>query len=193
MPIYDNNGTTSYEIGTIYDNNGTTNTQIGYVYDNNGTTNSLIYQAWNGELLDGSDGFSDVTGGWDATLYTGNTWMVDAEVTDDGIAIFSGSGTWHEIGTVNKVDVSSYSTITFTVSCPNGCYTLNIHFGLYNNQSTVYNQGVTAVSESNYTNTSTTTRTYTLDVSSLTTSYYLALYCYAGSGYPATVTKIVMS
>lgn len=45
MALYDNNGTTNAEIGTLYDNNGTTNYQIGSVYDHNGTTNSLIYTA----------------------------------------------------------------------------------------------------------------------------------------------------
>ena len=45
MPIYDNDGTTSYEIGKIYDNDGTTNYQIGKVYDNDGTTSYLIYTA----------------------------------------------------------------------------------------------------------------------------------------------------
>lgn len=43
MPIYDNNGTTNYEIGKLYDNDGTTNYQIGKVHDNDGTTNRLIY------------------------------------------------------------------------------------------------------------------------------------------------------
>lgn len=45
MPIWDNNGTTSYEIGKLYDNNGTSSAQTGAVYDNNGTTSSLIYKA----------------------------------------------------------------------------------------------------------------------------------------------------
>lgn len=45
MAIYDNNGTTNYEIGKLYDNDGTTNHQIGKVFDWDGTTNSLIYSA----------------------------------------------------------------------------------------------------------------------------------------------------
>lgn len=45
MPIWDNNGTTSYEIGKLYDHNGTSATQTGNIYDNNGTTSSLIYSA----------------------------------------------------------------------------------------------------------------------------------------------------
>lgn len=45
MPIYDNNGTTTYQIGKVYDFNGTTTYQIGKVYDNNGTTTYQIYTA----------------------------------------------------------------------------------------------------------------------------------------------------
>ena len=44
MPIYDNDGTSSREIGKLYDNNGSTNSQIKEVYDHNGTTSSLIYK-----------------------------------------------------------------------------------------------------------------------------------------------------
>lgn len=43
MPIYDNDGTTSYQIGKVYDNDGSASHQIGKVYDNNGTASSLIY------------------------------------------------------------------------------------------------------------------------------------------------------
>lgn len=45
MPIYDNDGTSNYQIGTVYDNDGTANYRIGKVYDNDGTANSLIYSA----------------------------------------------------------------------------------------------------------------------------------------------------
>lgn len=45
MAIYDNDGTTNYEIRYLYDNDGTTSYQIGQVYDNDGTTSSLIYNA----------------------------------------------------------------------------------------------------------------------------------------------------
>lgn len=45
MAIYDNNGSSSVEIGKIYDNNGSSSTQIGKIYDYNGSSNSLIYTA----------------------------------------------------------------------------------------------------------------------------------------------------
>ena len=44
MAIWDNNGTTTYEIGKMWDNNGTTTYQIDKVYDNNGTTNTLVFE-----------------------------------------------------------------------------------------------------------------------------------------------------
>ena len=45
MAIYDNNGTTSYEIGKIYDYDGTSHFQIGKVYDYDGTAHNLVYTA----------------------------------------------------------------------------------------------------------------------------------------------------
>ena len=45
MPLFDNDGTTSYEIGKLYDNDGTTSYQIGKIFDNDDTTSSLIYTA----------------------------------------------------------------------------------------------------------------------------------------------------
>lgn len=43
MPIYDNDGTTNYEIASIYDYDGTTNCYMSTIHDNDGTTSSLIY------------------------------------------------------------------------------------------------------------------------------------------------------
>lgn len=64
MPIYDNNGTTSTEIGKIYDNNNATSTQIGEVYDNNNTTSTLIYTATPPYLYLNGDQYTGDTGGW---------------------------------------------------------------------------------------------------------------------------------
>lgn len=193
MPMFDWDGTVGHENSKAFDWDGTTSHQLGKGYDWDGTTNHLIYSDWNGELLDGADKFEDLTGGYDPTKYTGNTYMVDAKNTNSGIEIYSGSGTWHETGTVNKINISDFSKITFIISCPNGCYTLNTYFGLYNNQSSVYNTAVRSVNESNYTNLSVKTRTYEINITDLTGSYYLALYCVSGSGYPVTITKITMS
>ena len=76
MPIYDNDGTTNYQIGKLYDNDGTTNYQIGKVYDNDGTTNYLIY---NVEMALGS-------------LASGEKW--DCRGYDTLSFDFSITGTW---------------------------------------------------------------------------------------------------
>ena len=45
MPIYDYDGTTTYEIGKVHDYDGTTTHQIGMVHDYDGTVAKLIYTA----------------------------------------------------------------------------------------------------------------------------------------------------
>lgn len=122
MPIYDNNGTNSVEIGKLYDNNGTTSYQIGKVYDNNGTTNSLIYSAdsgsqtlsvtctqgnnaWGSTISDSytnSDGYSNVYftavscgtsyGECETVIKVGNTTVVNQNRAYTGSG-FTGSDT----------------------------------------------------------------------------------------------------
>ena len=193
MAVYDYNGTTYKELSKIYDYNGANYFQQSKVYDYNGTTYNLLYTSWDGELLVGGDEIVDVTGGYDPTKYTGSTWMLNASNNGSAISTHSGSGTWHKTGTVNKINVSEYSKITFTISCPNGCYTLNTHFGLYNNQTSDYHNDVVHTGDLNYTNGGVYERTYTLDISSLTGTYFLALYAYSGVNYPVLITNIKMS
>ena len=45
MPIYDSDGTASYQIGEVYDSDGTASYQIGEVYDSDGAARHLIYSA----------------------------------------------------------------------------------------------------------------------------------------------------
>ena len=159
------------------------------IYDHDGT-----FDSWDGELLMGSNKFTNKTGGYSTSGWTENTYMISAQNTTQGIAIHSGTGTWHRTGTQNKIDVSKYTTITITCSIPKGCYTLNVYFGLYPNKTSVYNQNAAAyATESNYTNLYTYERTYTINVSNLSSSYYLGLYCYSGEGYPVTITSIDMT
>ena len=63
MPIYDNNGTTNYEISKVYDNDGTSNYQIGKIFDHDGTNNYLTYTA-SVTLKNLLSGEMDVLGYW---------------------------------------------------------------------------------------------------------------------------------
>ena len=109
MPIYDYDGTTSYELGKMYDYDGTTNHQIGKVYDNNGTTDRLIYSA---EYVFFPNADTSNINNWDHTGSFG--------VTEDGITCYfssNGSG-----GSIPKypVDFSKYKKLYITIASVNG-------------------------------------------------------------------------
>ena len=114
-PIYDNDGTTSYEIGKVYDNDGTTSYQIGKVYDNDGTTNSLIY---NSELKVITDGA--LQNGYQFTNYESN-WL--SWVGTSGSAYYvvqrapdqASSGTYRTT-VYMKLPTSQFNTLTFKYS-----------------------------------------------------------------------------
>ena len=106
MAIYNNDGTTDYEIGKLYDNDGTTDYQIGKGYDNDGTINSEIYSA---EAIFFSNG----------TLHQA---FAIQEKNDYGTISISGSNL--VLGAYNgcaswvgwRVNVNGYKTLKLTVS-----------------------------------------------------------------------------
>lgn len=109
MPIYDNNGTTNYEIASLTDYNGTTYSQIGTVYDYNGTTSSVIFSA-EYTVLEG------------ATSNAGSPSIVIYDSGDGRSTNLSSAG-WRVQGNgrvcaalANKVTLSGYSYINFTVT-----------------------------------------------------------------------------
>ena len=159
MAIYDNNGTTNYEIGKLYDNNGTTNYQIGKVYDHNGTTNSLIYTAEK-LLVDGSTnslGTPSIAGGR-AEFYFSNGLMFN---------VWGEYDVWFEQTYTfpNKINATGYSTLCFDWNIvTNGYGQTQTIFKLngnpiqytgwqYVNNSTVRNSGTTRVAISGTSNT----------------------------------------
>ncbi len=61
MPIYDSDGTSTYQINKLFDSDGTSAYQIGKVYDNNGTTSNLIYAS---DITLFSNGATTDSGTW---------------------------------------------------------------------------------------------------------------------------------
>ena len=103
MPIYDNNGSASNQIGLLYDNNGTTSSQIGKVYDNNGTTDSLIYEIVDPLIL------------FDGTSVS--NWTIEHGVHTNGQVYAGDSGGvaanyWWQCHTT--WDAGKYDTLTIT-------------------------------------------------------------------------------
>lgn len=192
MPSKDWNGTTTYEHGKIVDWNGTTSNILGKGWDWNGTTSTLFYKAWDGELLDGADEFEDITGGWNGNEYTNETWM--QVITQDGSGLYSTGSPWGRTGTVKKVDITNYNKIVAEIEYPNGIYTLSTRFGIMSDKSkAILSNLVKSVSEDNYTATTVKSRTYTLDISSHTGSYYIAFVSTTNKNYPFRIKKITMS
>ena len=103
MPIYDNDGTTNYQIGKVYDNDGTAQHQIGKVYDWDGTASSLIYSA--DETFEISKKSADGTVNqmkWFNTPVTGFTSVTLTIVVDGTQDIFYGGiGTQQASGAVS--------------------------------------------------------------------------------------------
>ena len=52
MPIYDNDGATSYPTARIYDNDGAASVPIGKIYDNDGAEKFLIYNSEENHTLE---------------------------------------------------------------------------------------------------------------------------------------------
>lgn len=128
MAMGDWNGTVGTELGKAYDWDGTTSHQLGTGYDWDGTSNNLIYSAVPDYLYNAGNTYSDYTGGWAKT--TGGTilghvsgswdtyWRNKEDVVFNSTNIActtSGSGQYRgsQVQTVNKVDLSGVSKLTF--------------------------------------------------------------------------------
>ncbi len=117
MPIYDNDGTASREIGKLYDHNGSANTQIGKVYDNNGSANSLIYTS-EYNIVTASN---EYTGGW---IVCSGTYLSTGSVTNSGssltVSTWGGSSGWSygsgDVRSGSTINLSGFNTLYFTIS-----------------------------------------------------------------------------
>mgnify|MGYP004603076307 FL=1 len=191
MAIFDYDGTSTHEIGKIYeqDQSATITYQIGKMYDYDGTSTHLIYSAVPDYLYNAGDTCSDYTGGWAKTtggtilMHVSGSWDTywrnkeDVVFNSANIACTtSGSGQYRgsQVQTVNRVDLSGVSKLTFN-------YTSST-------TETIYRFIVVAVCDSIGGNilaeniTTTASGSITLDVSSISTGY--VLFCaYTSDGY----------
>lgn len=186
MPIYDNNGTTSYEIGKLYDHNGTSATQIGAVYDNNGTTSSLIYKAE--EEVSVSSGVSMYKNTTGLGTQTYSNLTAEDSNTSGGYVI-----------RYKAVTVTDWDTLTVKWTAQSGTYGI-VYVGVKstvtdnpldgtNNSISTFAEG-TKVSK-------TSTQTTTVNVSSRTGTIYLEILVSARSSVDAvakaSITSAVLS
>ena len=161
MAIYDNNGTSNAELGTVYDNNGTTSSQIGKVYDNNGTTDSLIY---NSELILFGNGV--LYGTWEAAYQGGTMTSTGWTATADN----SHRGRY----CTTKIDFSQYSTIEVTTSQITKVNNRTGYFK-FGVASSIGTYGPNYTKNYSYTLGTLAAGTYKLDISSVTDTAYFAM------------------
>lgn len=170
-PIYDNNGTTSYQIAKIYDHNGTTSTQIGKVYDHNGTTSSLIYTA---ETLLYENGTSNTSliGGWDNRSTGGgsitfqSTYMQFSYYNDPNLNLWSHGIVY----TKNKINCAGYTKLCLNMTNLSGnCEAyLILRNDIVNSDNPWYGAVVASSAK-------TAAGILTLDLTSYQSSYYIAV------------------
>ena len=210
MPIYDNNGTTSYEIGNLYDNDGTTSYQIGKVYDNNGTTSSLIYSSDENVLTSGVTAYPAGYTSREATHTCSST-----SLTMTTKSVFGSGGGIHNVYTNTTFDLTGMSTITFTVSTTaaeyNRSYT-SLYVGVVKTlptatgswlpsgfQSAGVDNAMRVINEKEWKLERNTAiaGSYSLDVSGLSGSYYITFCISMGDGYgastDATFSNVMLS
>lgn len=189
MPIYDHNGTTNSEIGKIYDHDGTTNYQIGKIYDYDGTTERLIYSAEEYLVKAGvvdSNLVGSISAGTYASQYgsvTSNSGYIRLNISTSGTFPFYNGKT---------INLSSYKTcyIKFrTKGSTQGWQTSPyqaIRMGFSSTKKTDCNHYDIISNSSNfvasYTGASTSAKTISFDISSLSGSYYLLFLVQASGG-----------
>lgn len=128
MPIYDNDGTTSREIGKLYDYNGTTSSQTKEVYDFDGTTSRLIYKDAPDYLFNWGDN-TEITGGWSVKNKSvngdGNGYVNASSLqiwNGSKLAGMNNSNQWTYIHTNKMVDFTELKSVSAILS---GAVTLN--------------------------------------------------------------------
>lgn len=188
MPIYDNDGTTNYQIGKLYDNDGTTSTQIGKVYDNNGTANTLIYSS-DMTLFDAGKTV-EYTGGWNTAISIGTSFNFIVGQKLQIQQINYAASTSAKIISKAKIAISGFSALKFTYTATkggNGTFTYGI-----SPVTTDWDVYDTATNLTKYTRLSASgSGTASVNVSGVSGSYYVRLSVFDSTGNSTlSVTKI---
>lgn len=143
-------------------------------------------------LLDGSNEHTDVTGGWNGSLYTGASGTQN--LYNDGQGLYGAVAGWNKSGTALPINVTDYSKLVIEVNFLNGQYVESMNFGLLQSLSSpMFSGQVKAFTESVVTNLATRKKTYTLDISSISGSYYVYFAVTCGTRYPVRLEKVTLT
>ena len=142
-----------------------------------GQSSSVTLSYWNGEFYERGNQYAYITGGWQKT---GNgTFSLNESDMQIGPATYGYNvrGT-----TINKVDISEFSSLAFTYTCTNGNAYVRAGIATITSPS----DGDGWVSYVGFSTTS-SEKVATLDVSSLTGSYYIVVSTFTGDEGGATI------
>ncbi len=191
MMLKINNGTTDIAVEKPTVNNGTTDIAISKVTVNDGTSDKLVWNSWNGELLDGTNQFTEITGGWGGTMQFTALSATEAIINSQGI-LFDKFATWQKKNTLKKVDVTGYRAIELNILCPKGLYISNgFYFGIYNNLTDAHNNAV-RLSQTTIDRRDVTSLKVSLNIEGVSGEYYVAFSMLTVSPHLFTINKTTL-
>lgn len=184
-----NNISSHLEVKKPTVNDGTVHRELIKVTVNKITSHEIVWEAWDGELLEGSNQFTDITGGWGATMQFTALGATEATLNSNGI-VFDRFGIWQKKNTNKKINVTPYRYIDVEISCPNGLYVSNgFYFGVYRSLSDAHTDAVklapTTIDRRDVTRT-----TVTLDLYGINGDYYIAMAMLPVSPHEFMIDKI---
>lgn len=133
--------TNHFEVNKLSVFDKTTHHYIDKVTANDGTSHKLVWEAWNGELLDRNNKFSDITGGWGATMQFSLIGATEATLNSNGI-VFDRYGGWQKKNTKKKINIDKFGYLDIYIKGDNGIYVNDFYAGLYRNLSDAHTDGV---------------------------------------------------
>lgn len=150
------------------------------------TVTAMTYQDgawaewWDGYVYKAGDEYEDFTGGWESAWNTGSYYQNKGTVTknEDNIKISTAGSTYSIYAkTVNKVNVTSFNTLSVVATSTHG------KFGLSDGES--WNEANDMVASASPKN-----GEASLDISELTGEYYVCMYIAAGNSNTYTEVKL---
>ena len=172
----------------MFDNNGTSSTQIGKVFDNNGTTSTPIYTSE--VMLYNAGSTSEYAGGWQSAVISGSSFDFTIGSKLEIKQVNYVASTSAKIYSKQKIAISGTSTLKFTYSATkagNGTFTFAI-----TPSTTEWDVYDTSTNLTKFTRISTSgSGTASVNVSGVSGSYYVRFSVFSSNGNSTlSVTKI---
>lgn len=186
MPIFDNDGVGTYEIGKVWDDDGTAVHQIGKVWDDDGASVHLVYSADLSLFPTQDASISLISAGDTNPQYTyanndtGHIYLGASSEAGGGYD----RGAQSFVRSTTKIDLTEYSTLTFVadlIELPYYGTHGSSRFGItdrevppcYNNNGTFWYEGWIRYTGAEQGDHPQTSGTFTINIADITGAYYV--------------------